>query len=68
MSFADCKVYSDGSHYIAIPPTESKAKRRKPIVEEVIEVKTKKQETGNKSPPVPAAENAENINYPPYYA
>ncbi len=64
MSYGDCKVYSDGSHYIAIPPTKSKAKRRKPIVEEVIEVKAKKQDTGNKGSPVPATENDENINYP----
>lgn len=29
MPYGECKVYSDGSHYIAIPHTENKKRRRK---------------------------------------
>ena len=41
MPYGQCKIYSDGSHYIAIPHTERPVRRRKPRKEEIITV-TKK--------------------------
>ena len=38
MPYQECKVYFDGSHYIAIPHTERKNKKRKKPVEECIVV------------------------------
>ena len=38
MSYAEAKVYFDGSHYIAIPHTERPSKKRPKPVEEVITV------------------------------
>lgn len=39
MPFGKCKIYSDGSHYIAIPHIPRKKRPRKPIKEEKIVVK-----------------------------
>jgi len=39
MPFPECKVYSDGSHYIAIPHTEKRYRPRPKKKEEVITVK-----------------------------
>ena len=37
MAFGECKVYSDGSHYIAIPPSKNPVKRRpKPPEEQIV--------------------------------
>ncbi len=37
MAFGECKVYSDGSHYIAIPPSTTPKKRRhKPPEEQIV--------------------------------
>ena len=37
MAFGECKVYSDGSHYIAIPPSTNPKKRRpKPPEEQIV--------------------------------
>ncbi|NCA92959.1 hypothetical protein EOM82_06930 [bacterium] len=36
--YRETKIYNDGSHYIAIPPTSNKAKRGKRIKEELITV------------------------------
>ena len=41
MPYGQCKIYSDGSHYIAIPHTERPVRRRRPRKEETITV-TKK--------------------------
>ena len=41
MPYGQCKIYSDGSHYIAIPHTERPVKRRRPRKEEVITVTEK---------------------------
>ena len=41
MPYGQCKIYSDGSHYIAIPHTERPGRRRRPRKEEIITV-TKK--------------------------
>lgn len=41
MPYGQCKIYSDGSHYIAIPHTERPVRRRRPRKEEIITV-TKK--------------------------
>ena len=39
MPFPECKVYFDGSHYIAIPHTEKPYKPRPKKQEEIITVK-----------------------------
>ncbi|MCD7729658.1 MAG: hypothetical protein LUI60_07095 [Clostridia bacterium] len=44
MPYGNCKVYSDGSHFIAIPPTTKPKRRRQPPPEELIEVKSNPQE------------------------
>ena len=38
MIYAETKVYFDGSHYIGIPHTERPGQKRKPILEEEVEV------------------------------
>ncbi len=51
MSYAETKVYFDGSHYIAIPHTEKPARPKHYHVEDVIEVKDDtEQESSNASP------------------
>ena len=35
MPFPECKVYYDGSHYIAIPHTTNRARRRKAVHEKI---------------------------------
>ena len=42
MPLVESKIYSDGSHYIAIPHTERKSKRKRKTVEESIVVGDKK--------------------------
>lgn len=49
MAYAEAKVYYDGSHYIAIPHTERKNKRRRIIVEEQITVVEKEKEEGSET-------------------
>lgn len=39
MPYPECKVYSDGSHYIAIPHTEKRYRPRPKKKEEIIVVK-----------------------------
>ena len=39
MAYGETKVYFDGSHYIAIPHTERKTKKRPKRPEELITVK-----------------------------
>ena len=41
MPYGQCKVYSDGSHYIAIPHTERPVRKRRPRKEEQITVREK---------------------------
>ena len=41
MPYVQCKIYSDGSHYIAIPHTERPVRRRRPRKEEIITVRGK---------------------------
>ncbi|NCA67943.1 MAG: hypothetical protein EOM87_07770, partial [Clostridia bacterium] len=43
--YRETKIYNDGSHYIAIPPTTNKAKRSKRIKEELITVVEEEFET-----------------------
>ena len=38
MPYGQCKIYSDGSHYIAIPHTERPVRKRRPRKEEIITV------------------------------
>lgn len=38
MAYQDCKVYNDGSHYIAIPYVPNPIKRKSNKVEEIIEI------------------------------
>ena len=38
MYYAKCKIYHDGSHYIAIPPTHRPQRRRRSVPDEVIAV------------------------------
>lgn len=66
MPYGECKVYSDGGHFIAIPPTTRPYKPRKKTVEELIIVKEKKEitekdfeETVEKNDPVSVAESRE---------
>ncbi|MDE5655372.1 MAG: hypothetical protein K2I46_07195 [Clostridia bacterium] len=49
MAYAETKIYYDGSHYIAIPHTERKNKRRRAIVEEEITVVEKEKEEGSET-------------------
>ena len=49
MAYAEAKVYYDGSHYIAIPHTERKNKRRRIVVEEQITVVEKEKEEGSET-------------------
>lgn len=44
MWYQECKVYSDGSHYIAIPHTTRKVKKATPKPEELITVVEKKEQ------------------------
>lgn len=41
MPYGQCKIYSDGNHYIAIPHTERLVRRRRPRKEEIITVREK---------------------------
>lgn len=49
MAYAEAKVYYDGIHYIAIPHTERKNKRRRIVVEEQITVVEKEKEEGSET-------------------
>ena len=51
MPFPECKVYFDGSHYIAIPHTEKPYKPRPKKQEEIITVKP-----GDSKPPAEVSE------------
>ncbi len=54
--YPECKVYSDGSHFIAIPHTEKPYKPRPKKKEEIITVKPQKD---NKPPSEPSEETVE---------
>lgn len=65
MPYGECKIYSDGGHYIAIPhTTNSRRRRKKPPEEEitVIDEPQKAEENGALSDdgnaPVPPAKDA----------
>jgi len=49
MAYGECKVYSDGSHYIAIPHTTRPSRKRYRPPEETVEVKDEK--TGSAKKP-----------------
>lgn len=69
MPYGETKVYSDGSHYIAIPHTTRPYRKRRKIIEEEITIQEdneeKIQETGVSDEitdtPISAIENRENI-------
>lgn len=60
MAYGETKVYFDGSHYIAIPHTERKLKRRPKPPEEVITVKDIPKETVTENAEENVVANAEN--------
>ena len=65
MPFGETKVYFDGSHYIAIPHTERKTKKRPKRPEELITVKEMECSSNEGEPSVSNTENRqsfENIN------
>ena len=65
MPFGETKVYFDGSHYIAIPHTERKTKKRPKRPEELITVKEMESSSNEGEPSVSNTENRqsfENIN------
>ncbi len=49
MAYSEAKIYYDGSHYIAIPHTERKTKKRRIRVEEEITVVETKKEEGSET-------------------
>ena len=65
MSFGETKVYFDGSHYIAIPHTERKTKKRPKRPEELITVKEMESSSNEGEPSVSNTEykqSFENLN------
>lgn len=65
MPFGETKVYFDGSHYIAIPHTERKTKKRPKRPEELITVKEMESSSDEGEPSVSITEDEEifeNIN------
>lgn len=65
MPFGETKVYFDGSHYIAIPHTERKTKKRPKRPEELITVKEMESSSNEGEPSVSNTENKqsfENLN------
>ena len=52
MSYAESKVYFDGSHYIAIPHTTRPVKKRPKLPEETITVEDKETKTEEEFEPV----------------
>ena len=65
MPFGETKVYFDGSHYIAIPHTERKTKKRPKRPEELISVKEMESSSNEGEPSVSNTENKqsfENLN------
>ena len=61
MSFGETKVYFDGSHYIAIPHTERKTKKRPKRPEELITVKEMECSSNEGEPSVSNIENKQNF-------
>ena len=64
MPYGECKIYSDGSHFIAIPHTTRPYRKRKKPPEEEITVAETQENTAegstfpdNGDVPVPLAEN-----------
>ena len=65
MPFGETKVYFDGSHYIAIPHTERKTKKRPKRPEELITVKEMECSSNEGEPSVSNTEykqSFENLN------
>ena len=61
MPFGETKVYFDGSHYIAIPHTERKTKKRPKRPEELITVKEMECSSNEGEPSVSNIENNQNL-------
>lgn len=63
MSYGECKVYFDGSHYIAIPHTTRPSRRRFRPPEEEIEVTEQEEpQTTEQEEPINAEESAPSID------
>ena len=60
MAFGECKVYSDGSHYIAIPHTTRPSKKRLKPVEELVTVIDEQDEPQMESTP----SNLDDVPFP----
>ena len=69
MAYGECKIYNDGSHYIAIPHTTRPSRKRPKAPEEEIEViePTKAQEESSPSniegEPFELEDNVEEIGF-----
>ena len=50
MAYGECKIYNDGSHYIAIPHTTRPSRKRPKAPEEEIEVKEITEDQKENSP------------------
>ena len=61
MPFGETKVYFDGSHYIAIPHTERKTKKRPKRPEELITVKEMESSSNEGEPSVSNTENKQSF-------
>ncbi len=57
MPYSECKIYSDGSHYIAIPHTSKPFRKRTKPKEEEITVTEESAFSDNGNAPVPLVEN-----------
>ena len=63
MPYGECKVYFDGSHYIAIPHTTRPSKRRyKPPEEEIEVTEYEEQQTAKQDETIKAEESAPSEN------
>ena len=62
MSFAEAKVYFDGSHYIAIPRTTRPTKKRPKLLEETITVAVDEVKDSELSEPSISPEFEENFS------
>ena len=59
MPYGECKVYFDGSHYIAIPHTTRPSKRRyKPPEEEIEVTEYEEQQTAKQEETIKTEESA----------
>ena len=63
MSYGECKVYFDGSHYIAIPHTTRPSRRRfRPPEEEIEVTEYEEQQTSKQDEAIKAEESAPSID------